>query len=125
MQLVIGDKNTSSWSMRPWLPLKRVGVPFEEIWVRMRQPDTTANLLVHSGTGKAPVLKDGDLTVWDTLAICEYLADKFPAAKLWPGIRSSARWPAQPAPRCIPGSPPCAANARWTWSPRRASSFPN
>jgi glutathione S-transferase len=84
MKLVIGDKNTSSWSMRPWLPLKRIGVPFEEIWVRMRRDDTTANLLVHSGTGKAPILKDGDLTVWDTLAICEYLADKFPEAKLWP-----------------------------------------
>jgi glutathione S-transferase len=84
MQLVIGDKNTSSWSMRPWLALKRIGVPFEEVWVRMRREDTAANLLTHSGSGKAPVLKDGELTVWDTLAICEYLADKFPDAALWP-----------------------------------------
>lgn len=84
MELVIGDKNTSSWSMRPWLALKRTGADFTETWVRMRREDTPANIKVHSPSGKVPVLKDDGLLVWDTLAICEYLADKFPRAGLWP-----------------------------------------
>lgn len=84
MDLVIGDKNTSSWSMRPWLALKRTHADFTETWVRMRRDDTADEIAKHSGAGRVPVLKDGELVVWDTLAICEYLADKFPQAKLWP-----------------------------------------
>ena len=84
MELVIGNKNTSSWSMRPWLVLKRAGAAFDEIPIAMRREDTAAAIAVHSPSGKVPVLKDGDLTVWDTLAICEYLADRFPKARLWP-----------------------------------------
>lgn len=70
--------------MRPWLPLVRTGAPFEEIHVVLRRDDTAEQIAGYSPSGKVPVLVDGDLTVWDSLAICEYLAGKFPAAKLWP-----------------------------------------
>ena len=85
MEILIGDKVWSSWSMRPWLALKRTGEPFTETLIRLRTPETAANILAAgSPSGTVPVLKDGEITVWDSLAICEYLADHFPAAKLWP-----------------------------------------
>jgi glutathione S-transferase len=84
MELVIGDKFTSTWSMRPWLVLKRLGVAFDEIPVKLRQPGTTEEIFRWSPSGKVPVLRDGDLVVWDSLAICEHLADRFPDAGLWP-----------------------------------------
>lgn len=85
MELVIGTKNWSTWSLRPWLVLKRTGAPFEETLVQLREAGTsTQEILKHSPSGLVPVLKDGDLTIWDSLAICEYLAERFPAAKLWP-----------------------------------------
>lgn len=84
LTLVIGDKNWSSWSLRPWLALKMAGATFREEKIRLRQPDTKANILAHSPSGKVPLLKDGDLLIWESLAICEYVADLFPAARLWP-----------------------------------------
>ncbi len=85
MELVIGTKNWSTWSLRPWLALKRTGAPFTETLVQLREVETsTAEILKHSPSGLVPVLKDGDLTIWDSLAICEYLAERFPEAKLWP-----------------------------------------
>lgn len=84
MELVIGNKDWSSWSLRPWLVLKRTGAPFTETWVRLRREETPAEVSAISPSGRVPVLKDGALTVWDSLAICEYLADRFPEAKLWP-----------------------------------------
>jgi glutathione S-transferase len=86
MELVIGTKRWSTWSLRPWLALKRTGQPFTETLIPLRQEEnrTEAQILPHSPSGLVPALKDGDLTVWDSLAICEYLAEKFPAAKLWP-----------------------------------------
>ena len=85
MELVIGTKAWSTWSLRPWLALKHTGAPFTETLVALRRAeDTTADILPHSPSGLVPALKDGDLTVWDSLAICEYLAERFPAAKLWP-----------------------------------------
>ncbi|MEI7932986.1 MAG: glutathione S-transferase family protein [Alphaproteobacteria bacterium] len=84
MQLVIGDKNWSSWSMRPWLALKRTGEPFEETFIHLRRDDTAAEIAQYSPSGKVPALVDGDVTIWDSLAICEYLADRFPKAGLWP-----------------------------------------
>ncbi|MEH0197417.1 glutathione S-transferase family protein [Caulobacter sp. CCNWLY153] len=85
MELVIGTKKWSTWSLRPWLALKRIGVPFKEIEVELRRGDATeADIAKHSPSKLAPALKDGDLVVWDSLAICEYLAEKFPEAKLWP-----------------------------------------
>jgi glutathione S-transferase len=96
VELVIGTKKWSTWSLRPWLALKRTGAEFTETLVTLRQEDnrTEAEILPHSPSGLVPALKDGDLTVWDSLAICEYLAERFPEAKLWPAdpkLRALAR----------------------------------
>lgn len=85
--LVIGSKRYSSWSLRPWLALKQTGTPFEELVVTLRQPDTKARILQHSPSGKVPLLKHGSLIVWESLAICEYLAELWPEAGLWPQDR--------------------------------------
>lgn len=86
MELVIGTRRWSTWSLRPWLVLRRSGLPFREILVALRQTDgaTRRDILPHSPSGLVPALKDGDLTVWDSLAICEYLAERAPDARLWP-----------------------------------------
>jgi glutathione S-transferase len=85
MKLVIGDKNSSSWSMRPWLVLKHFGIPFEEIMVRLNRPDSSANILAHSPSGKVPCLvTDGGAVVWESLAIMETLAELFPQHAMWP-----------------------------------------
>lgn len=85
MELVVGTKTWSTWSLRPWLVLKRTGAPFTETLVQLREVETsTAEILKHSPSGLVPVLKDGDLTIWDSLAISEYLAERFPDAGLWP-----------------------------------------
>ena len=96
MELVVGTKRWSTWSLRPWLALKHTGATFTETLVGLRQDEgrTEAAILPHSPSGLVPVLKDGGLSVWDSLAICEYLAEKFPAAKLWPddpAMRAMAR----------------------------------
>ncbi len=85
MELLIGDKLWSSWSLRPWLALKKTGTPFTETLIRLRTETTNAEArAAGSPNGQVPVLIDGAVTVWDSLAICEYLAERFPAAKLWP-----------------------------------------
>ncbi|SDM31534.1 glutathione S-transferase [Oryzisolibacter propanilivorax] len=88
LQLYIGNKNYSSWSMRPWVLLRQAGIPFEEVPVRFDSFDADSQfkrqLKEVSPTGKVPVLVDGSTTVWDTLAIAEYLAEKFPEKQLWP-----------------------------------------
>ncbi len=85
MELLIGDKLWSTWSLRPWLALKQTGEPFTETLIRLRQEDSNAKAIAAgSPTGMVPALKDGEVTVWDSLAICEYLAEKFPGANLWP-----------------------------------------
>ena len=88
LQLYIGNKNYSSWSMRPWVLLRQAGIPFEEVLARFDSfdPDSQfkATIAGISPTGKVPVLVDGDLTIWDTLAIAEYLAETYPEKHLWP-----------------------------------------
>jgi glutathione S-transferase len=84
LKLVIGNKNYSSWSMRPWLLMTQAGIPFEEIPIWLGEPDTAANIARYSPSGTVPVLIDGDLSVWDSLAIGEYLAERFPDKQLWP-----------------------------------------
>ena len=84
LKLIIGNKNYSSWSMRPWIAMKAAGIPFEEEVISLNTPDFKPRLLKYSGTGKVPTLIDGDIHIWESLAILEYLAEKFPAAKLWP-----------------------------------------
>ena len=82
--LITGDKAWSSWSLRPWIAAKVARIPFREEQVRLRQPGTTEEIARHSPSGRVPVLKRGALTVWDSLAICEYLAEIAPEARLWP-----------------------------------------
>lgn len=85
MEIVIGTRKWSTWSLRAWLALKRTGEPFTETLIQLRQfGRTEAAIEPHSPSRLVPVLKDGALTVWDSLAICEYLNDRFPAARLWP-----------------------------------------
>jgi len=82
--LLIGNKNYSSWSLRPWLALKQTGRPFEESLVALDQKDSRAKILKHSPSGKVPFLRHGRIEIWESLAICEYLAETFPDAQLWP-----------------------------------------
>ncbi|UDL91359.1 glutathione S-transferase family protein [Mesorhizobium sp. PAMC28654] len=92
--LYIGNKCFSSWSLRPWVAMKQLGIPFEEGFVRLRTPETAANLAAVSPTGQVPVLNHNGRIIWETLAILEYLADLFPDKKLWPadiGARALAR----------------------------------
>ncbi len=88
-ELVIGNKNTSSWSLRPWLVMKAFGIPFSETPIRLRQPETPAEILRHSPSGKVPVLKSDGLLIWDTLAIIEFLAEQHPNKPLWPADRDA------------------------------------
>jgi glutathione S-transferase len=89
LTIVIGNKNYSSWSMRPWLALKAAGLPFREVLVALRQPDTGKSILAYSPSGKVPTLIDGSAVVWESLAICEYVAELNPEAGLWPRDRAA------------------------------------
>ena len=93
LKLYIGNKNYSSWSMRPWVLLKQAGIPFEEVMVRFDSFDTGSTfkntLKDQTPTGKVPVLVEGDLAVWDTLAIAEYVAEQYPDKQLWPRDKAS------------------------------------
>ena len=92
--LVIGNKNYSSWSLRPWLALRMAGLDFEEVRIPLYEPGSHDAILRHSPAGRVPVLHDGDVTVWDSLAICEYVAELAPQARLWPddrAVRAHAR----------------------------------
>lgn len=87
--LVIGNKNYSSWSLRPWLAARVAGIPFDEVRIPLYGPDSAAPLAAWSPSGLVPLLQDGDLKVWDSLAICEYLAEMFPDRGLWPADRAA------------------------------------
>jgi glutathione S-transferase len=87
--IYLGNKNYSSWSLRPWLALKQTGAAFEEVLIPLDQPDSAVNLRRRSPSGRVPVLQHGALTIWESLAICEYLAEQFPAARLWPDDREA------------------------------------
>jgi glutathione S-transferase len=92
LQLIIGNKNYSSWSLRPWLAMKVAGIAFDEVLISLSAPDFKAQVTAQSAAGKVPVLIDHDIYVWESLAILEYLAEKFPG--LWPtqeGARAHAR----------------------------------
>ena len=87
--LTIGNKAYSSWSLRPWLLMKHAGIAFTESRISLYEPGAKQRILQRSAAGKVPVLRDGALTIWDSLAIAEYLAEKFPRKQLWPAKASS------------------------------------
>ena len=92
--LVIGNKNYSSWSLRPWFLMTHAGIPFDEVRIALREADSRASILRHSPSGKVPVLRDGAVVVWDSLAIAEYLNERHPDLRLWPAdpaARATAR----------------------------------
>ena len=89
LRLVIGNKNYSSWSMRPWLALRANNIAFDEVFIPLYAGDADKKrILGFTHSGKVPALIDGDVTIWDSLAIIEYLAERFPEAQLWPGDRA-------------------------------------
>lgn len=87
--LVVGSKNLSSWSLRPWLALRHAGIPFDEIVVDFLKATRGAEIKRHSPSRRVPVLIEGDLRIWDSLAICEYAAELAPEAGLWPDERAA------------------------------------
>ena len=93
LKLIVGNKNYSSWSMRAWVLLEQAEIPFEEVMLRFDAFDATSSfkkaICQLTPTGKVPVLLDGDLAIWDTLAIAEYLAEQFPDKHLWPQDRAA------------------------------------
>ena len=94
LTLVIGNKNYSSWSFRPWIAMKVAGIAFDEVVISLDAPDFKSRVSKISGTGKVPALDDNGIHVWESLAILEYLAEKFPGARLWPAdpaARAEAR----------------------------------
>ncbi|WP_317203328.1 glutathione S-transferase family protein [Janthinobacterium sp.] len=94
LTLIIGNKNYSSWSMRPWLAMTAFGIPFQEVRVLLDRDDTAHQIAAYSSGGRVPVLLAGEMTIWDSLAICEYLAEQFPDQHLWPrdvAARATAR----------------------------------
>src|SRR6202142_3949826 len=89
LKLVIGNKNYSSWSMRPWLALRANDIAFDEVFIPLYTGDADKQrILGFTGAGKVPVLIDGDVRIWDSLAIIEYLAERFPEKRLWPEHRA-------------------------------------
>jgi len=89
LKLVIGNKNYSSWSMRPWLALRANDIAFDEIFIPLYTGAADKQrILSFSHSGKVPALIDGDVTIWDSLAIIEYVAEKFPKVRLWPEDRA-------------------------------------
>jgi glutathione S-transferase len=83
-RLVIGNRNYSSWSLRPWLALRVAGVEFEDVVIELDRPDTRARILEYSPTGRVPCLIDGPLRIWDSLAICETANERWAGGRLWP-----------------------------------------
>ena len=84
LTLIIGNKNYSSWSLRPWIAMKVAGIAFDEVVISLDAPDFKPRVSKISGTGKVPALDDNGTHLWESLAILEYLAERFPAARLWP-----------------------------------------
>ncbi len=94
LALVIGNRNYSSWSLRPWIAMKQAGLAFDEVVVSLRRPETKERILRYSPSGRVPCLIDGALTVWDSMAICEYVNEQYADGSLWPrdvGERARAR----------------------------------
>jgi glutathione S-transferase len=111
-ELAIGNKCFSSWSLRPWVAMTHAGIPFREVFVRLRTPGSAAALAAVSPSGVVPVLRDGGIVIWETLAILEYLNDAHPmrASGRPIGWRAASRGP--PRPKCTPDFGHCAMAGR-------------
>lgn len=96
MELVIGDYNWSTWSLRPWLVLRKCGAPFTEVMVHLNREDTHAEILKHSPSGLVPALKVEGEVIWDSMAISVWAAEHYPEARLWPA-GAHERWLARSA----------------------------
>ena len=84
LKLILGNKNYSSWSLRPWIAMRNAGIPFEEEVIPLYEAGSAERMVAHSPTGKVPVLLDGDMVIWESLAILDHIAERFPKAELWP-----------------------------------------
>jgi glutathione S-transferase len=89
LHLIMGNKNYSSWSLRPWLAMAMAGLDFDETLILLDMPDTKRQIAEHSKAGRVPILRHGKVTVWETLAILEYLAETFPEKNLWPKLKAA------------------------------------
>jgi len=89
LHLIIGNKNYSSWSLRPWLAMTIAGLDFDETLILLDTPDTKRQIAEHSKAGRVPILRHGTVTIWETLAILEYLAETFPEKNLWPADKAA------------------------------------
>ncbi|MCP5419654.1 MAG: glutathione S-transferase family protein [Gammaproteobacteria bacterium] len=105
LTLVIGNKNYSSWSLRPWLFMKQAGLTFEEVRIPLFTGTMEEQIARYSPAGRVPVLLDGDLHIWESLAICEYLAEQFPEIQ---------GWPQDPAARALARAIACEMHAGFT-----------
>lgn len=94
MELILGDKAYSTWSLRPWLILTRAGARFSERVIRLNQHDTAEQIALYAPAGKVPALKVDGVTIWDSLAIAEWAAERWPEARLWP-VEPHSRWVAR------------------------------
>jgi glutathione S-transferase len=84
LKLILGNKNYSSWSLRPWIAMRHAGLTFDEEVIPLYEPGSRERVLKYSPVGKVPILIDGDMTIWESLAILDHLAERFPQTKLWP-----------------------------------------
>lgn len=84
LKLILGNKNYSSWSLRPWIAMRQAGLAFEEEVIPLYEPGSRERILKYSPAGKVPILIDGDITIWESLAILDYIAERFPKTALWP-----------------------------------------
>jgi len=89
LNLMIANKNYSSWSLRPWLAMTMAGIEFDETLILLDTPDTKKQIAEHSKAGRVPILRHGKVTIWETLAILEYLAETFPEKNLWPKAKAA------------------------------------
>jgi glutathione S-transferase len=108
-RFVIGNKAYSSWSLRAWLAMRHTGIDFEETRIPLYQGDYRERIAGFGAAGKVPILIHGDVTVWESLAICEYLAERHPGRRLWPADPATRAHAGRSAPRCTPALTRCAA----------------
>ena len=98
LTLVIANKAYSSWSFRPYILMRYFGIDFEEVTIPLGEPTTREQILRYGPGGKCPALIDGDLTIWDSLAIIEYLAESWPHLNIWPSDKAARAMARSPAP---------------------------